>query len=379
MRRTIFEPEHDDFRESVRGFLTSAAVPQIAAWESAGIIDRGFWRQAAALGFVAFQAPEQLGGLGIDDFRFNAIIDEEVAYTGAGTDGFALVNDIVAPYLLDLATPEQQARWVPPVTTGDCVPVIAMTEPGAGSDLRAIASVATWRGDHWALSGSKTFVTSGIQADLVICAAKIEREGTTGMGLFVVPVDSPGFARGRKLEKVGRKAQDTAELFFDEVCVPEEDVIGEPGRGLALLMRNLPRERLSIAVTAVASAERALQVTLEYVRTRNAFGKPIGSFQANRFSLAEASTKVEVARVYVDRCIAATTEGVLTAEEAAGAKFWTTELQFEVIDLALQLHGGYGYMEEYEIARMWRDARVQRIYGGTTEIMKEIVGRSLGL
>ena len=217
MRRTIFEPEHDDFRESVRGFLTSKAVPHVARWESAGIIDRSFWKEAAALGFVAFQAPEQLGGLGIDDFRFNAIIDEEVAYTGAATDAFALVNDIVAPYLLDLTTAEQQARWLPAVTTGDCVPVIAMTEPGTGSDLRAIASTATWRDDHWSLSGSKTFVTSGIQADLVICAARIEREGTTGMGLFVVPAESPGFTRGRKLEKVGRKAQDTAELFFDDV------------------------------------------------------------------------------------------------------------------------------------------------------------------
>jgi alkylation response protein AidB-like acyl-CoA dehydrogenase len=375
VRRTIFEPEHEDFRESVRGFLRKEAVPKTEEWEAAGVIDRDFWRKAAAQGFVAFSAPEEHGGLGIDDFRFNAIIDEECAYTGAATDNFALVNDIVTPYLQDLTTAEQRARWLPPVTSGDSVPAIAMTEPGTGSDLRAIASTAKWDGDSWRLSGSKTFVSSGIQADLVIVAAKTG----DGMALFAVPADAEGFQRGRKLEKVGRKAQDTAELFFDDVAVPPEDVIGEVGQGLRLLMRNLPQERLSIAVTAVASAERALEITLEYVRSRNAFGKPVGSFQANRFSLAEASTEVAIARTYVDRCIAAQVAGELTPEEAAGAKFWTTELQFKVIDLGLQLHGGYGYMEEYEIARMWRDARVQRIYGGTTEIMKEIVGRSLGL
>ena len=254
-----------------------------------------------------------------------------------------------------------------------------MTEPGTGSDLRAIASKAKWAGDHWLLSGSKTFVSSGIQADLVIVAARIERDGVEGMGLFVVEEGADGFTRGRKLDKVGRKAQDTAELFFEDTPVAVEDVIGEPGRGLQMLMRNLPQERLSIAVTAVASAERALEITLEYVKSRNAFGKPIGSFQANRFALADASTQVKIARVFVDQCLLAHSTGDLTAEEAAAAKYWTTELQFQVIDLCLQLHGGYGYMEEYEIARMWRDARVQRIYGGTTEIMKEIVGRSLGL
>jgi acyl-CoA dehydrogenase len=375
VRRAIFDDEHEQFRESVRGFLRSEAVPHTEEWEAAGMVDRGFWRSAAAHGFVAFAVPEELGGAGVDDFRFNAIVDEEAAYTGAAGDNFALVNDIVTPYLLELTTSEQRARWLPGVTRGDTVPAIAMTEPGTGSDLRAIAAEATWRGDHWRLSGSKTFVTSGIQADLVIVAA----QAGDGLALFAVPAGAAGFTRGRKLEKIGRKAQDTAELFFDDVAVPPEDVIGEPGRGLQLLMRNLPQERLSIAVTAVASAERALEITLDYVRSRNAFGRPVGSFQANRFSLAEAATEVAIARVYVDRCIEAQVRGELTAEEAAGAKFWTTELQFRVIDLGLQLHGGYGYMEEYEIARMWRDARVQRIYGGTTEIMKEIVGRGLGL
>ena len=375
MRRTIFEAEHDHFRESVRGFLRKEAVPKTEEWEAAGVIDRGFWRKAAEQGFVAFSAPEEHGGLGIDDFRFNAILDEECAYTGAVTDNFALVNDIVTPYLTELTNEEQRARWLPGVTSGDTVPVIAMTEPGTGSDLRAIASTAKWDGSHWRLSGSKTFVSSGIQADLVIVAARAGE----GMALFAVRADAEGFERGRKLEKVGRKAQDTAELFFDDVAVPPEDVIGEVGRGLQLLMRNLPQERLSIAVTAVASAERALEITLDYVKSRNAFGKPIGSFQANRFSLAEAATEVQVARVYVDRCLELQVAGELSPDDAAGAKYWTTELQFKVIDLGLQLHGGYGYMEEYEIARMWRDARVQRIYGGTTEIMKEIVGRGLGL
>jgi alkylation response protein AidB-like acyl-CoA dehydrogenase len=379
MRRTIFSPEHEDFREAVRGFLNKEAVPHTAEWEEAGIIDRSFWLKAAAQGYVAFSAPEELGGAGVGDFRFNAILDEEVAYTGAVGDNFALVNDIVTPYLLELTNDEQRDRWVPGVASGKTVPVIAMSEPGTGSDLRAIASTAKWEGDHWRLNGSKTFVTSGIQADLVIAAARIEREGLTGMGLFVVENGAGGFTRGRKLDKVGRRAQDTAELFFEDVLVSPDNVVGEPGRGLHMLMRNLPQERLSIAVTAVASAERALEITLAYVRSRNAFGRPIGTFQANRHALADASTQVKIARVYVDRCLQAHSEGELTAEEAAAAKYWTTELQFQVIDLGLQMHGGYGYMEEYEIARMWRDARVQRIYGGTTEIMKEIVGRSLGL
>jgi alkylation response protein AidB-like acyl-CoA dehydrogenase len=379
MKRTIFGDEHQAFRESVRGFLEREAVPQREAWEASGVVSRDFWRKAAAQGFVAFAAPEALGGVGLDDFRFNAIIDEEMAYTGSVGDNFSLVNDIVTPYLIELTTPEQRERWLPGVTSGEIVPVIAMSEPGAGSDLRGIAATATRRGDGYVLSGSKTFVTSGIQADLVIVAAQVKEDGVEGMGLFVVTPEMTGFKRGRKLEKVGRRAQDTAELFFDEVLVPEENVLGEPGKGLGYLMRNLPQERLSIAVMAVAGAERALDITRLYVQERSAFGKPIGSFQANRFALAELTTEVAIARVYVDRCLEANSVRELSAAEAAGAKFWTTDLQGRVIDTCVQLHGGYGYMEEYEIARMWRDARVQRIYAGTNEIMKEIVGRSLGL
>jgi alkylation response protein AidB-like acyl-CoA dehydrogenase len=379
MRRAIYEHEHDAFREAVRGFLQKEAVPHASEWEQAGIIDRGFWKKAAAQGYVAFAVPEEFGGAGIEDFRFNAVIDEEVAYTGTPSDAFSLTNDIVAPYLIELTDVEQKQRWLPGVTDGSIVPAIAMTEPGAGSDLRGISSTAKWRSGHWILNGSKTFVTSGIQADIVIVAAQIHDGDIDGLGLFVVEAGAAGFERGRKLEKLGRRAQDTAELFFDGVAVPPENLIGEAGRGLSHLMRNLAQERLSIAVTAVADAERALELTLEYVRQRNAFGRPIGTFQANRFALAELSTEVTIGRVYIDRCIEAQVARQLTDAEAAGAKCWTTELEFRVLDRCLQLHGGYGYMEEYEIARRWRDARVQRIYGGTNEIMKEIVGRALGL
>jgi acyl-CoA dehydrogenase len=380
MRRTIFEDVHRDFRESVRRFLLKEAVPRTEEWETSGLVDREFWKQAGRQGLLAFAAEEEFGGADLPDFRFNAVLDEEVAYTGAVGDYFNLLNDIIAPYLLALTTPAQRRRWLPGVTSGQLICAIAMSEPGAGSDLRGISSTATWRDDRYLLSGSKTFVTSGISADLVIVAASIRGDpNATGLGLFVVEDEMPGFTRGRKLEKVGHRGQDTGELFLDDVPVPAENVLGEPGRGLHYLMRNLPQERLSMAVSAVAAAERALEITLDYARTRNAFGRPIGTFQANRFALAELYTEVQVARTHVDRCITAHVAGELTDAEAAGAKFWTTELQFRVMDRCMQLHGGYGYMEEYEIARMWRDARVTRIYGGTTEIMKEIVGRSLGL
>jgi acyl-CoA dehydrogenase len=377
--RTIFADEHDEFRASVRGFLTREASPRTEEWEAAGIIDRAFWIKAAAQGYVGFAAPEEYGGLDLDDFRFNAILDEEVVNTGAATDAFSLTNDIVLPYFTELADREQQARWLPGITSGERVAAIAMSEPGAGSDLRGIASTAKWDGAEYRLSGSKTFITSGIQAEIVIVAAKVRREGVEGLGLFVVEEGMDGFSKGRKLQKVGRRAQDTSELFFDDVAVPEQNVIGTVGDGARQLMSNLAQERFSMAVTAVANAERCLAITLDYVKDRNAFGKPIGSFQANRFALAELATETSIARTHVDRCIELHSDGLLSDADAAAAKFWTTELEFRVVDRCLQLHGGYGYMEEYEISRRWRDARVTRIYGGTTEIMKEIVGRSLGL
>jgi alkylation response protein AidB-like acyl-CoA dehydrogenase len=377
MRRTIFEPEHDDFRAAVRGFLLKEAVPHNEEWEAAGIVDRAFWSKAAAQGLVAFSAPEELGGAGLSDFRFNAVLGEEMALTGAVGDNLNLTNDIVVPYLLELTTAEQRRRWLPDVTSGERVVAIAMSEPGAGSDLRGIATTATPEGSDYVLNGSKTFVTNGIQADLIVVAAYLRDAGVEGMALFVVEAETEGFSRGRKLSKVGHRAQDTAELFFENMRIPADNLLGEPGLGLGYLMRNLPQERLSMAVTAVAAAERALEITLTYTQERSAFGKPIASFQANRFALADLATEIQVGRAYVDTCTMAHTEGELTAVEAASAKLWTTELQNRVIDRCVQLHGGYGYMDEYEISRMWRDARVTRIYGGTSEIMREIVGRSL--
>jgi len=380
MRRTIFEPEHDHFRESVASFLRAEAAPHADAWEEAGQWPREFMVAAARQNMVGFEVPESYGGLGLSDFRFNVVIDEEVAYAGAVGDGFMMQNDILAPYLLSLTNDEQKQRWLPPFARGELIAAIAMTEPGAGSDLQGMTCSAKRDGDGWVLNGTKTFVTGGIMADLVIVAARTDPAGgKNGFSLFGVEADTPGFARGRKLDKVGRWAQDTAELFFDDAQVPAENLLGEVGQGFPYLMTNLPRERLSMAVSAVAQAEHALEITLAYVKERTAFGTPIGSFQHNRFALAELVTKTQAARVYIDGCIAALVAGELTAAEAAGAKAWTTDLQCEVADRCVQLHGGYGYMREYEISRLWRDARVQRIYGGTNEIMYEIVGRSLGL
>ena len=334
-----------------------------------------FLGRAAESGLVGFEMPDEHGGAGIADFRFNAVLDEEVAYAGAVGDNFSLQNDIIAPYLLGLADQTQQSRWMPGFTSGQLVFAIAMTEPGAGSDLRAMTATADRDGDDYLLTGSKTFVTSGIQADAVIVAARTGE----GYSLLVVEDGMEGFQRGRKLNKIGRRAQDTAELFFDQVRVPAANLLGREGDGLRLIMARLPRERLSIAVSAVAAAEHALELTIDYVRERLAFGRPVGSFQANRFALATLATEVAAARAYCDRCITALNAAELTGAEAAGAKAHTTELQFRVLDLCLQLHGGYGYMDEYPISRLWRDGRVQRIYGGTNEVMREIVGRSLGL
>jgi alkylation response protein AidB-like acyl-CoA dehydrogenase len=380
MRRTIFGPEHDDFRALVGKFLDREAAPHADAWESAGMVPREFWAEAARHGMVGFEVPEQYGGAGTADFRFNAVLDEEMAYTGSVGDGFTMQNDILVPYLLDLTDDEQKRRWLPAFTSGRLIAAIAMSEPGTGSDLQAMATTARRDGDSYLLNGAKTFVTGGIGADLVIVAARTSPEGgKDGFTLLAVESGTEGFDRGRKLEKSGRWAQDTAELFFHDARVPVANRLGKEGAGFRYLMANLPRERLSIAVSAVAAAEHALRITLSYVTERTAFGRPIGSFQANRFALAELVTKVNAARAYVDRCIEALLSAELTPTEAAGVKAWTTDLQNEVVDRCVQLHGGYGYMREYEISRLWRDARVQRIYGGTNEIMYEIVGRSLGL
>lgn len=381
MKRNIFLPEHDDFRESVHGFLQKEAVPRREQWELDGKLDRSFWRKAGAQGFVGFEAPEEFGGLGIRDYRFNAILLEEMCYAGLLPDHFMLQNDVLGPYLFELASAEQQQRWLPGFTAGELIAAIGMSEPGAGSDLRGIATSARRDGDYYLLNGSKTFISSGTQADLVIVAARTsdQARASDAFSLLVVEGDMDGFERGRKLGKIGRHSQDTAELFFNDVRVPVQNLLGEEGSGLRNLMRNLARERLAVSVAAVAGSEFAMRITLEYVKERTAFGTPIGSFQVNRHALAQHTAELNAARAYLDRCIEAEVAGELDHVEAAGLKAMTTELQWRVVDRCLQLHGGYGYMDEYQISTQWRDARVQRIYGGSTEIMWEIVGKSLGL
>jgi len=379
VRRTIFTEEHEQFRQMVRAFLEKECVPHTQEWLEAGMVSREAWRKAGELGLLGWEVPPEYGGLGIKDFRYSVIIAEEIAATGTQGLALGLHNDVVAPYLIDLTTADQRRRWLPRFVSGELLVALAISEPGAGSDVKRLSATARRDGGHYILNGTKTFISGGILANLVIVAARTDPEaGHKGMSLLVVEDGFAGFERGRKLDKIGQRASDTAELFFRDVRVPAGNLLGEEGRGFYYLMRNLPQERLGIAIYAIAQAERAFRVTGEYARDRQAFGRPIGTFQVNRFALAEIKTKLDVARAYLDRCVQAALQGELTAQEAAGAKWWATELQWEIVDRCLQLHGGYGYINEYEIARLWRDARVQRLYGGTTEIMKEIVGRSLG-
>jgi long-chain-acyl-CoA dehydrogenase len=380
MNRPLMQAEHDLFRTTVRAFLGECVSPYHLDWERAGIVPRGVWLEAGRIGLLGLGIPEAYGGTPDADFRYNVVLNEEIARAGATGLGFPLQVDIVAPYLLRLATEEQRQRWLPRFCSGELITAIAMTEPGAGSDLQGISTRAVPDGHGWRVSGQKTFITNGINADLVVVVARTDaKAGHRGLSLMCVEAGMPGFERGRNLDKIGLHAQDTAELFFDDVLVPEENLLGTVGHGFAYLMENLPRERLSIAVSAIAGSEAALAMTLEYARERKAFGKPIGSFQHNRFMLAEIATELTVARAFVDRCIEEHIAGRLTPEEAAMAKWWTTEQHTKVVDRCLQLFGGYGYMMEYPIARLYLDARVQTLYGGTTEIMKEIIGRSLRL
>jgi long-chain-acyl-CoA dehydrogenase len=381
MQRTLFEAEHDAFRDTVRTFMERHVTPHHAAWEKAGIVDREVWVEAGKQGLLGMDVPEELGGGGVADFRYNTVLDEEITRAGATGLGFGLHNDIVAPYLLSLGTEQQRRRWLPGFCSGELITAIAMSEPGAGSDLQRVRTHARRDGTDWVLSGSKTFITNGINADLVLVVARTDpaAEGARGLSLLAVERGMAGFERGRNLDKVGLKAQDTAELFFDEVRVPADNLLGEPNRGFVHLMENLPQERLSIAVVAVAACERVLELTLDYVKSRQAFGRPIGSFQHNRFLRAELATETTVARTFVDECIRRHMVGKLSVADAAMAKWWTTDLQNKVADSCLQLHGGYGYMTEYPVSKAWLDGRVQAIYGGTNEIMKEIVGRGLGL
>jgi alkylation response protein AidB-like acyl-CoA dehydrogenase len=380
MQRDLYTDDHEAFRATARGFMERYVRPFHAEWEKAGIVDRGVWVEAGKHGLFGFELPEEYGGGGVADFRYNAVLVEEIVRVGASGIGFGLQNDVVAPYLARLATEEQRARWFPGFCSGELITAIAMSEPAAGSDLQGIETTAVRDGDGWLLNGSKTFITNGINSDLVIVVVKTDpAKGAHGISLLMVERGMPGFERGRNLDKLGLKAQDTAELFFTDVRVPANNLIGELDRGFIHLMDNLPQERLSIAVAAVAASERALEMTIEYCKTRTAFGRPIGSFQNSRFVLAELATEVAIARVYVDKSILELNAGRLTATDAAMAKWWTTELQKRVVDSCVQLYGGYGYMSEFPIAKAYVDSRVATIFGGTTEIMKEIVGRSLGV
>jgi len=381
MQRTIFTEEHDGFRDLVARFVADEIVPFHADWEREGMVPRELWKKAGALGLLCTDVPTSYGGGGVTDFRYNVIVTEELAKVGASGVGFPLHNDVIVPYFLAHASEEQRQRWLPAMTSGESITAIAMTEPGTGSDLAAMTTTAIPQDDgSYLLNGAKTFITNGIMADLVIVCAKTDPEAShSGISLVVVERGMPGFERGRKLEKIGMHAQDTAELFFDDVRVPAENLLGEPGQGFVYLMQALPQERLSIAVAAVAGARAALDMTLAYCQERKAFGRPIGSFQNSRFTLAEMHTKITIAEQFVDRCTEALNTGELGVDEAAMAKYWVTDLLGEVVDACVQLHGGYGYMAEYPIARAYVDARVQRIYGGTNEIMKEIIGRSMGV
>jgi len=380
MRRTIFTAEHELFRDTARTYYQRECAPYAEQWEREGQVSREAWAAAGKAGLIGWQFPEEYGGQGLWDFRYNAIMAEEMHATSSVGIGLGLQNDVIPPYLMHLTTPEQKARWLPGVISGETICALALSEPGAGSDLKNIRTTARRDGDTWVIDGSKTFITNGILADLVIVACKTDPDaGHKGISLIVVERGTEGFERGRKLDKVGMKAQDTAELFFHGVRVPAENLIGQEGRGFYHMMGNLPTERLAIAVAALASAERAFELALEYAKTRTAFGRPIGEFQANRFALADIKAQLNAARVYLDGCIMALVDGDLTADEAAAAKYWTTETGWQAIDRCMQLFGGYGYVNEYEIARIWRDSRVQRVFGGTSEIMQEIIGRSLGL
>lgn len=379
MKRTLFNDEHLVFREAVRRFVEKEVTPHHEQWEKDGIVPRDLWLKAGAAGFLAMAVPEAYGGLGLTDFCYNVVLTEELTRAGASGVGFGLHNDIVLPYILTYGTDEQKQRWLPQMISGEMITAIAMSEPNAGSDLAGIQTTAVRHDDHYLLNGQKTFITNGINSDLVIVVAKTDSSaGHSGVSLLVVERGMAGFEHGRNLDKIGLKAQDTAELFFQNVKVPLNNLLGGEGQGFYQLMFQLPQERLSIAVIAVAACEAVLDMTIKYCQQREAFGRPIGKFQHSRFKLAEMKTEIEIARVFVDRCIEELNAGNLTAAEAAMAKWWTTELQKRVVDDCLQLHGGYGYMMEYPIAKAFLDTRVQTIYGGTTEIMKEIIGRSMG-
>ncbi len=381
MQRTLYTEDHEAFRDSARAWLDREVRPRLEEFIEAKGIPRDIWIGAGKQGFLGLEIEEQYGGSDAGDYRFNAVLSEELSRVSAAMSSCLGIHaDIVAPYLHDLCTDEQKQRWLPRFCTGELVTAIGMTEPSGGSDLAALRTTAVKDGDSWVLNGSKTFITNGWSADLVVVAARTTPgSGARGITLFGVETGMAGFTRGRKLDKVGQTESDTSELFFQEVRVPEANVIGELDRGFIHMMERLPQERLGAAVSNIAHAAAILEETLAYIKERKAFGQAVGSFQFNKFLAAELVTKIEVSRAFSDQCVLAFNDGTLTAVDAAKAKWWSAEVQNEVLDACVQLYGGYGYMNEYRVARAWRDARVTKIWAGSNEIMKELIGRDLGL
>jgi acyl-CoA dehydrogenase len=379
MQRDIFTADHEAFRDTVRSFIAKEVAPYHAQWERDGKVSREVWLAAGSAGLLGIDMDEKYGGGGTDDYRYYLVLNEEMVRAGATGPGFSVHNDINGQYFQRLMTPEQADRWMPGYCSGELVTAIAMSEPGAGSDLQGIRTSAVRDGDSYVVNGQKTFISNGQLADLVIVVARTDQEaGHRGISLLVVERGMPGFERGRNLEKVGMHAQDTSELFFSDVRVPAANLLGEEGGGFVALMRNLPRERVTIGSVALAGAEAVFEQTLEYCKQRQAFGRPIGTFQHSKFVLAEIATELAVARAFTDKAVLAHNAGTLSNEDASMAKWWNTELCNRVVDRCVQLHGGYGYMLEYPVAKAFIDSRVQTIFGGTTEIMKEIIGRGLG-
>lgn len=379
MRRVIFESEHEQFRDSVRRFMQAEVAPHADRWREAGIVDRETYLKAGAQGLLCVDAEERFGGAGISDFRFNQIIIEENMRHGDIGFYINLHNDLVAPYISKLGNEEQKARFMPGIVSGETILAVAMTEPSTGSDLAGMKTRAVKKGDHWVLNGAKTYISNGILADLIVVAARTDPDRPHGISLFLVERGMEGFERGRKLEKMGLKSQDTAELFFNDVKVPEANLLGEAGQGFKYLARMLAQERLVAAIGFTATAQTAFDLTLEYVKDRRAFGKPIGAFQNTRFKMAQMRAGLDMAQTYVDQCVLLLNAGELSAEDASAAKLLSSELEARVMDQCVQFHGGAGYMEEYRISRMYTDARISRIFAGTSEIMLEIIGRGLGL
>ena len=379
-RRAIFDDDHEDFRESIRRWLTKEVEPNFEQWEEDGIVPREVFAAAGANGFIGTQIPDEYGGAGVDDFRFNVVLNEELFRLNLGGFGVGLTlhNDVCLPYFLEYCNEEQKQRWLPGIADGTKITAIAMTEPGTGSDLAGIKTKAIRDGDHYIVNGAKTFITNGINSELIVTAVKTDpSQRHKGISMLVIEGDTPGLERGRNLEKVGLHSQDTAELFFNDARVPVENLLGAEGQGFGQMVHNLAQERLSVAVAGAAQSQAAVRMTIEYVKEREAFGQPIAGFQNTRFELAACRTEVDALQAFMDECTLALVNGTLTVERAAEAKLFATEVQGRVIDRCLQLFGGYGYMLEYPIARLYADARVSRIYAGSNEIMKEIIGRSL--